>query len=466
MKRKIVYSVLIVSLTAIVANQVYWIVNMYHAYEKEIVLDMNTAIEKAAYMELTERSESGGGFFAFAMYPEKGDTSRFIKKTVRADDGSSFDIVVDRQDPDANLKIIQYALKDMVPLNVSRLNELFFREIRKSKFPVRISYVEHYDLRKDTLIASSRTDMSSVSYIPSGMITIDIIGSMGVKAYVDSPVIAILRRMIIQLVLSVVLIIIALVGLMYLGHTIFRQWKEEKMRRDSVDAMTHEFRRPISAAVTLVSLIPHYLEKNTAKVLQYAKLTMDELNKLTAYTLHIQQISNNDKSTISLDKSEIEIRPFLESLAEKYGIPEGTPAAGQNNKPGVIRFDVRPEHPALYADRLHFANVIENLVENAIKYNGDHPVVDITVDYQDEYLCISVKDNGIGISASDIKHVFDRFFRAGRREVRRNAGFGLGLTYVKSIVGAHGGRVEANSGGVGLGSEFVVFMPVRDHEII
>jgi signal transduction histidine kinase len=441
---------------------------MYNSYEKEIVLDINTAIEKAVYMEVTERSEDRGGFSAYSLYTENGDTARYVKKTIKGE-GATIEVVIDRQDPNANHKIIQYIMKDYAPLNISHLNEIFFREMQSRKFPVKDTYVEHYDLNGNWLIGSSRPDSypGLGLYASSDMKVIDIIGSMGVKAYVDNPSITLLRRMIYQLVLSIVLVIIAIACLFALGRTITIQWKKEKMRQDSIDSMTHEFRRPISAAVSLVSLISHYLGKNNAaKASQYALLTMNELNKLTAYTSRIQQISNNDKSTLSLDKSKIEVRPFLETLTEKYRLPAKIPdAMGYNNEPVKINLHIRPKDPVIYADRLHFANVIENLIENAIKYSDEDLVIDLSVDYEGEYLRISVKDNGIGISASDLKRIFDRFYRARHRVVRRKPGFGLGLTYVKSIVESHGGVVEANSRGVGFGSEFIVLMPV-DNNIV
>jgi signal transduction histidine kinase len=341
--------------------------------------------------------------------------------------------------------------------------------MQSGKFPVKDTYVEHYDLNGNRLINSSRADSypGSGLYVSSDMMVIDIMDSMGVKAYVDNPVITLLRRMVYQLVLSIVLIMIAIACLFALGRTITIQWKKEKMRQDSVDSMTHEFRRPISAAISLVSLIPHYLKNNNvAKASQYALLAMNELNKLTAYTSRIQQISNNDKSTLSLDKSKIEVRPFLEALTEKYRLPAKTPdATGYNNEPVKMNLHIRPEHPVIYADENHFANVIENLIENAIKYSGEDLVIDLSVDYDGEYLRISVKDNGIGISASDLKRIFDRFYRARHRAVRRKPGFGLGLTYVKSIVKSHGGVVEVNSQGVGSGSEFIVLMPIDNNTV-
>ena len=454
--------ILIVIVIAIIANQVYWIIDMYNTYEKEIVLDMNKYLEKSAYMELTERSEKKGGFSAFPLYTENGDTSRYIKKTITGEN-TTYNVKIDRHDPNANLKIIQMVLKDITPLDVSRINELFSQEMQHSKFPVQDTYVEYYDSDKNTLVESSGNGLKFISYISSDIIKIDIAESMGVKAYVNNPILTILGGMIFQLILSVVLIVIAIIGLIYLGRTIFRQWKEEKMRQDSVNTMTHEFRRPISAAVVNVSLIPDYIEKGkTTKASQYAKQAIDELNKLTAYTQRIQQISNNDKSKILLDKSEIEISVFLEFLIKKY-LTNERPDEFKADKPVTINLDISPNLSALYVDRIHFANVIDNLIENAIKYSESSALIDISVGYKDKELFISVKDNGIGLSKAELKYVFDKYYRANDRFVKRKPGYGLGLTYVKSIVEAHGGRINVNSPGKGQGSEFVLYMPVGNN---
>ena len=456
--------ILIVIVVTIIANQTYWIIDMYNSYEKEIVLDINKFLEKSVFVEVTERNEKGGGFSAFALYPENGDTSRYINKTIIGED-TTFYVKIDRQDPNANLKIIQTALKDIVPLDVSHLNKLFLREMRNSKFSVQDTYVEYYDLEKNKLVESSRKESKFNSYISSDMITVDIMESMGVKVYVNNPIFTILGGMIFQLILSIVLIIIAIIGLIYLGRTIFSQWREEEMRQDSIKTMTHEFRRPISAAVALVGLIPYYIEKkDTSKANQYAENTIEELKKLTTYTQRIQQISNNEKSTILLYKSEIEISAFLEFLIKKY-LPEEKLGSTINDKPVMINLKIIPKLPLLYADRIHFANVIDNLIENAIKYSESNTKIDISVGCRGKDLCISVKDNGIGLSKAELKYVFDRYYRADNRFVKSKTGYGLGLTYVRSIVEEHGGRIDVDSPGKGHGSEFMVYMPVGNNNI-
>ena len=460
MKKKhyIVGIMLVIVAVAIITNQLYWIYNMYKSYKRELLIDVNRSLEKAIYQDVTERSEGKGGFFAFSLYTENGDSSRYIEKTIRGAD-TIFTVSIDRQDPHANLKIAQTVLKEVVPLDVSVVNNFFLQEMKKSLFPIQETLIEYYDLTNHTLVRYSGDRQRFVSYVASDMVAIDIVESIGVKAYVNNPVLAILGGMIFQLILSILLIVVAFIGLFYLRYTIFRQWKEEKMRQDSVNAMTHEFRRPISTAVSLVTLIPYYIEKmNLSKASHYAELTCEELNKLTAYTQRIQQLSNNERPTIRLNKSTFEIRPFMASLINKYLKQVGEQNTDTLSSTAEINLNIRPECTMIYADRIHFANVLDNLIENAIKYSEEKTVIDISVDFQDRYLRISVKDNGIGLSPSDVKHVFEKYYRVNHRLVNSKAGFGLGLTYVKSIIEEHGGSIEVKSNGKEHGCEFVLYI--------
>lgn len=461
MKRKhyTINIILSLALIAMVTNQALWVRNMYNSYEKEIILEMNQTLEKAVYMEMTERGEKGGGFTALSLYPEQGDTSRFINKEVRSAD-TTIVVTIDRQDPNANLKIVQYFLNDISPVNILRLNELFIEEMRKGNYPVQTTYVEYYDLPTKELLETTKPASGFSTFISSDMIIIDILDSMGVKAYVDSPLLTILGRMIFQLIVSIALIIIAIIGLFFLGRTIYMQWKQEKMRQTAINAMTHEFKRPISTSVSMISLIPYYLENNNPeKAVQYAEDTMQELNKLTAYTERIQQISNNDKSTVYLEKSDLDINPWFETVCKKYN-SDGDKDSSTPGRKVDIQLNLKTVHTQLYADKLHFANVMDNLIENAIKYSENDVLIKITMTDVNGFVRISVKDNGMGISKSDKKYIFEKYYRSHNHAAQRKTGFGLGLTYVKSIVEAHNGRIEVESE-IGKGTEFIILLPVR-----
>lgn len=184
----------------------------------------------------------------------------------------------------------------------------------------------------------------------------------------------------------------------------------------------------------------------------YTKNVENELNKLTHYTKRIQQISNNEKENVNLDITNVEIIPFFESLVQRYSSID---MIGQKV---IVNLEINTIKNEMYVDLLHFSNVMDNLIENAIKYTVKPTIiVDVRVSDTSDGLEISVKDNGIGMSSTDKKHVFEKYYRVKREETKRKVGFGLGLTYVKSIVDAHGGNIIVNSK-LNEGSEFILML--------
>lgn len=452
MKLKPIYiqTLIIVVVILLATNQAVWIANMYNLHKHELIDLANTSTEKAIYMEFAERSEIMGGYKVYTTnISNPNDTSRFFTKEVRTED-STYVFTIDKYDPNTMNKIIQFVLQKDRPINLDKLNSLFFQKL-SSRYPIQNTYFDYLNLQTGQLINTNRPEHFSSNFVTTDTIPLDIISSIGIVGYIEVPDWVILRKMSYQLALSVLLILIGAGGMVYLGRSFVVQWRLEKHRQASINAMTHEFKRPISGAMAMVAVIPFYLEKNDlTKVSDYASNTLVELNKLTAYTERIQQISNNKKGSVALNKEQIEIRPFFESVLQRY-------AQDNDEKRVVINLVINTEKTFIMVDLLHFSNVIDNLVENAIKYSDNEVSINISVtDLQNE-LQIVVEDNGMGISAYDLKFIFDRFYRSNRKEMKNKVGFGLGLTYVKSIVEDHGGTIIAESK-LNEGSKFTLKM--------
>src|SRR5690606_5008643 len=113
------------------------------------------------------------------------------------------------------------------------------------------------------------------------------------------------------------------------------------------------------------------------------------------------------------------------------------------------------------ADLVHFSNVIENLIENAIKYSDEHVTITITINDVRDRLEIRVKDDGFGIAEKELPRIFDKFYRSRQKDVQRKVGFGLGLTYVKALTEAHGGEIKVESK-LGMGTEFILYFPAEN----
>lgn len=437
MKLKPFYVQLLITLVIafIAANQALWVFNMYHLHKRELLELANQAAHKAVLMEISERTEIMGGYRVFnTNISDPNDTTRFITKKVRTED-STYVFKIDKQDPYINQKIVQFAIKDELPVNINVLDSLFKKEL-SDKYKIEHTYFEYVDLQTKSIINSNKPGDFLLNYLATDTIPLDIINSIGVIGYVEAPDVAILRKMMYQLSLSVLLILIGVGGMVYLGRSFVVQWRTEKLRQQSVNAMTHEFKRPISGAVAMVATIPFYLEKHMFdKVNEYAGKTMNELNKLTAYTQRIQQISNNEKGNFSINRTTLQLTDFFTSIIGKY------------NKDERLKIDFTNEsrRTEFSADIIHFSNVIENLIENAIKYSIENPEILIRISDANNKLRITVSDNGIGIANEDLKRIFDKYYRVNRKETKNKPGFGLGLTYVKSVIDAHGASISVES---------------------
>jgi len=456
LKPSIKYLKLFTSLVLIfiVLNQGLWIYNVYRSFQSELLQSMNRSFEIAIMKELNDRQERSGGSILLAPITTPNDTTRFITKTVRTAD-TTFLVTFDRQDPHTRNKLIQFLMKEDIPVNVLKLDSLFRLELASARYPDLETCVEYIDLKTGRVLESTPT-LDSNSYLSSDLFPIDINDSLGLKAYVKNPAYSILRMMTAQLVLSVILIGISTLFIFYLVRTIFWQKKEERMRQDSINAMTHEFKRPISSAVAQASLIPYYLKSgNAERVVDYANNVTLELNKLTAYTEKIQQLSKNSQADIVVTKTAVELKPFIESILERY--------ADVKEKSVVIDLKIATSRKQIDIDLLHFSNVMDNLIENAIKYSKEEVRIEILISDKNDKLVISVKDNGLGISKIDLVHIFDKYYRSKDKEARKSAGFGLGLTYVKAIMKAHGGEVRVESK-LTIGSEFILYLPPSNYE--
>ena len=452
-KQNVVKAMVAMVLVSIVVNQMLWLLSMYNMHHKEFDTYINQSAQEAAWMEFSERLEIFGGIKFFSGHNHK-DTDRYITKDAVTTD-STYTFTIDTHDVHSTNRILQFIIKDILPININRLDSIF-NQYTSHKYVLKDTYFEYIDLESGSVLNSNRrSENIGVKYSQTDTITLDINNTIGIVGYVSISPNEILVKMLWQVILSAVLIVIAIIGIIYISKSFIGQWKTEKMRQASIYAMTHEFKRPISGAMAMVSLIPFYMERNDVKkVLTYAENIENELTKLNHYTNTIKLISNSDKSKINISKTDVEILSFFDSLKQRFEIYEN-----EEQKVEVeLNISLNTHKEIMHVDLLHFSNVIDNLIENAIKYNTNPTaIVDIIISDFDDALKIVVEDNGIGISEAHQKLIFDRYYRVKRNKSKNNIGFGLGLTYVKSIIESHGGNIMVDSK-LGKGSKFIIIV--------
>ena len=268
-----------------------------------------------------------------------------------------------------------------------------------------------------------------------------------------SPVI---RRMAYTLLITMLLSVFLIFCLVYQILTIRKQRHIEAIRQEFLHTMIHELKRPIATLKMCVSFMGNERmmqdEEGKQRILSSSH---NELDNLTSYFSKLRDITLSDAAEIPLMKTRFSLRCLIEECIGKQNIPSGKEVKMEIVAVGDVE---------AWADRMHIGNVICNLLENAIKYS--HDAVTIRIDYQqrtDGLLQISIADNGIGIARADQRYVFDKFYRNETVKDKAIPGIGLGLSYVKLLVEAHGGTITFEST-EGEGTTFTILIPQTDGE--
>ncbi len=263
------------------------------------------------------------------------------------------------------------------------------------------------------------------------------------KAYMTPLTSHILSQMF-GIIITVFLLMVAFsLAFWYLFRTVSRLRTIEEMKDDFVSNMTHELKTPIAIAYSANDALLNYDTSNDPdKKTKYLTIANKQLKRLGELVENILAMSMERRKTMKLKPEEIQLREFVEEIAAAQRM--------RGDKAITINVNI-PENTTIEADRAHLANILNNLIDNAIKYSGDSVEITITGDSHD----LSVRDNGIGIPSKSIPYLFNKFYRVphgNRQDVR---GYGIGLYYVKSILDKMGWDIEAKST-EGEGSVFTI----------
>ena len=250
---------------------------------------------------------------------------------------------------------------------------------------------------------------------------------------------------------SVIFTLILLVTLIMTLTQLVRQKKLTELKNDFINNMTHEFKTPISSISLAAQMLGDESVKKTPALTQRLTSTiMDETKRLRFQVEKVLQMSMYSNQQTNLHMKEVDINELIAGVCHTF-----TLKVEKNH--GKIITKLQATDSITCVDDMHFTNVIFNLMDNAVKYKRPDADLELVVETWNEpgLLCISVKDNGIGIKKEDLKRIFDRFYRVHTGNVHDVKGFGLGLAYVHKIVKDHKGTIVAESE-YGIGTKFII----------
>lgn len=237
-------------------------------------------------------------------------------------------------------------------------------------------------------------------------------------------------------VLSTALILILLIYV-YSIFTLLQHKKYSELQRDFINNMTHEFKTPL-ASILIASkyLIEQKPIKEDKKLYTYTDIIINQGNKLNGHIEKILNVAKADYAPLELKKENILIVPIIEEAIEniKLKYPEAS-----------IAIETVSRDYLLETDTFHFANLVYNLLDNAIKYCNEKPEVTIKISENNNCLKLEFIDNGIGINPKKISFIFDKFYRVQNEKSNEVNGFGLGLYYVKEICNLQNWKIKAEN---------------------
>lgn len=251
--------------------------------------------------------------------------------------------------------------------------------------------------------------------------------------------------------LGSMLLVLIIVFAFYLSvSTIYAQKQLSEIKNDFISNMTHELKTPISTislACEAISDPDLNLYKDEVALNSYVKMIDQENKRLAKLVENVLQTSLLEKGNMTLKVSDVRLDQLLQDIVHAFQIKF-------KNKSGLIHIE-KMDEITTKVDRVHFGNIISNLLDNALKYCAAAPEVFVQLVKTNKGFELYFRDNGIGIKKDDQKRIFEKLYRVPTGDVHNVKGFGLGLNYVASIVKLHKGEITVDSN-VGKGSTFKI----------
>ena len=235
-------------------------------------------------------------------------------------------------------------------------------------------------------------------------------------------------------------------------RTLFNQKKVGEIKSDFINNMTHEFKTPIATISLAIDAIRNEKVQNDKEKLNYFTSIIKEENKrMNRHVESILQAALQEKQELQLKVSLVHINELIENILDTFVLQ-------LDDKKGEVELKLNAKDDVLKVDQVHFTNMFSNLIDNAIKYSHENVRIKVTTHNTQNFLIISVQDNGIGMSKENSKRIFEKFYRVHTGNVHNVKGFGLGMSYVKMVVDSHKGKIKVDST-LGKGTTFIIEIP-------
>ncbi|MDR2951055.1 MAG: HAMP domain-containing histidine kinase [Prevotella sp.] len=446
---KLTATVILILLVSVCTYQTYWLVNFHNQQYQKMETVVNNTIESSTFKELSIRM----AMVSTKKNQEKEDTGLQTDSSKNKDEASfsmsfSRDSTSGENNPDSIFADLQYitvhlkrgflsAMESIQPLDLVRFDSILTADLsaqglnmphiiqcRVTETDSLVTQIPHisFDIKNSAEYAIESINDGMHSYI----------------LYMDNPKWYIFKDMWGLVTVSVLMVILLIVTYVYLIKIILRQKTIDEIKGDFINNMTHELKTPISVTYAAVDALQNFgMGDDPEKRDKYLTISREQLMYLNRLVEQILTMSVEERKNLKLVFEDIELDRVFENQKNKFLL--------NTSKPVAFTIDVEPTGLNVEADKLHFENVISNLIENAIKYSKESVNIKLSAYQAGSKTIISITDNGIGIPNSSLDKIFDKFYRVSTGNIHDVKGYGLGLSYVKTIVDKHGWEIKVES---------------------
>lgn len=428
-----------IGILTVVLLQIVWLSNTYILIQKDIIEDSNSLLSDAIQRELYHRLSTLESKIPEGTVFGTGEIEDSGEKTS--------DIPIMNE---AFIKLgshISFIAIDSIYTNLLKENNIHTKII--------INIITD----KDSIIESTYPQRQPLwGIIKTNPVPIRTDGSENIQAIILNPYWSTLQKMTLLLIATAVMMAFVGYCIVCQIRIIIRQRKIAEMKETFSYAMIHDMKTPIGSLQLGAHILRRLKPEDTEKRNKYLTLMEEESEHLYLLANRVLTLAKLEKDCLQLNKEVIFIQPIIKDLTDMF--------TAKSTK--QISFTTHIEAEAVYADKEYFKEIIANLIDNAIKYSKESVSIYISSKEKEEYIQISVRDNGLGIGTKDIEKIFEKFERS-RNTIKRQrkggpAGFGLGLAYVKQMTEAHDGKVSIKSK-EGEYSEFIINLPKLTEEL-
>ena len=258
-------------------------------------------------------------------------------------------------------------------------------------------------------------------------------------------------------ILTSILFTIIIITAFYLTvRTMLRQKKLGEIKNDFINNMTHEFKTPIATISLAVDAMKNEkVLQDRSKMNYFSAIIKEENQRMNRQVETILKASQLEKQELELNMQPLHVHETIKDVVDNFALQ-------LQQKGGKAELVLNAANDLVMADEVHLSNMVNNLIDNAVKYSKENTplLLKMATQSNGKNLTIRVEDNGIGMNKETVKRVFERFYRAHTGNLHNVKGFGLGLSYVKTVVEAQGGDIKVDSL-LGRGSVFIIDLPLK-----